>query len=151
MNGTTFQPAEIIRLRQFELYFMAFRYLRLRPGKERGKDMEGVGQGLSWRYHPGICLVWLRENPGKTSVWMVGRWDWTHDLPNATPTLYHWATAARFTVSELPTLKVCSWYMIASPSPPVQPCFSQNDMEMKHPSKQMWNGSEGLQFGVQLY
>ena len=31
---------------------------------------------------------------------------------------------------------------------PVQPCSSQTNKEMKHRSTQMWNGGEGLHFGV---
>jgi len=57
----------------------------------RREEMMGVGvdKGLSWRYHPGICLVRLRKNLGRTSVRMTGRWNWTYDLPNLKPTLYN--------------------------------------------------------------
>lgn len=36
-----------------------------------GRDREGermqesFGQGLSWRYHSGSCLVWMRKNPSQ--------------------------------------------------------------------------------------
>lgn len=39
----------------------------------RERMRKGVGKGLSWRKLTGICLAWLRENPGEISVRIVCR------------------------------------------------------------------------------
>lgn len=73
--------------------FMGFRHLCFRPiDRDLEKVREAVSQGLSWS----ICMVWLRINPGKISVWIEDFWDRTEDSWMRKQRSTIWATAIWF-------------------------------------------------------
>lgn len=75
---TAMEDLELFWKRQFEvtwllssrwiwIYLSALDNFGSRRDRVRGRLLE-VFQGLVWRYHPSICLVWLRKTQWKTSV-----------------------------------------------------------------------------------
>jgi len=54
-------------------YLKAISKFQIRENSREGSEKKWpeISQGLSWRYHPAISLVWLKKTPGET--WQL-RW-----------------------------------------------------------------------------